>query len=105
MWSMWNAASDRDYYDRFGAYCDEDEAEICEDCSARWDLGAARDDWCATNRSVPEPVHSLAVKEQEVDSCEEVRNNEVPPWITFRAASQAGRRGSESVSRSIKSTA
>ena len=41
MWSMWNAPSDRDYYDPLGAYCDEDEAEICVDCGARWDRGEA----------------------------------------------------------------
>ena len=40
--------------------------------------GEACEEWCATNRPVPEPVHSLAVKEQEVDFFAEVRNNEVP---------------------------
>ena len=35
MWSMWNAPSDRDYYDPMGLDCDEDEPEICEDCGAR----------------------------------------------------------------------
>jgi len=56
MWSMWNAPSDLDYYDSFGAFCDEDEAEICEDCGARWNLGEACEEWCETNRPVPEPI-------------------------------------------------
>ena len=64
MWSMWNAPSDRDYYDPFGVDCDVDEPEICGDCSAQWDRGEACEDWCETNRPVPEPV---AVSEQEVN--------------------------------------
>jgi len=73
MWSMWNAPSDRDYYDPLGLDCDEDEAEICVDCSARWDRGEACEDWCETNRPVPEPVavSCLAVEEQEVNVFEE----------------------------------
>ena len=68
MWSMWNAPSDRDYYDSLDADRDEDEAEICGDCSARWDLGEACEDWCETNRAEPEPVQvsCRAVEEQEV---------------------------------------
>ena len=31
MWSMWNAPSDRDYYDPLGLDCDEDEPETCID--------------------------------------------------------------------------
>ena len=53
MW--WNAPSDRDYCDPLGLDCDEDEAEICEDCGARWDVGEACEEWCETNRPVPEP--------------------------------------------------
>ena len=68
MWSIRNAPSDRDYYESFGAYCDEDETEICGDSSARWDRGEACEDWCETNRPVPEPV---AVSEQEVNLFEE----------------------------------
>jgi hypothetical protein len=70
---MWNAPSDRDYYDPFGAYCDEDGAEICVDCDARWDRGEACEDWCETNRPVPEPVvvSCLAVEEQEINFFEE----------------------------------
>ena len=73
MW--WNAPSDRDYCDPFGAYCDE-EAEICGDCGARWDRGEACEDWCAMNRPVPEPVpvSCLAVEEQEVNFFEEAPN-------------------------------
>ena len=78
MWSMWNAPSDRDYYDPFGADCNEDEGEICVDCGARWDRGEACEDWCETNRSVPEPVPvtSLAVEEQKVNR--RPGTNEVP---------------------------
>src|SRR5215472_590249 len=76
VWSMWNAPSDRDYYDQCGAYCDGDEPEICEDCGARWDR--ACEDWCETNRpaSEPVPVSCLAVEEQEVNF-EEAGANEV----------------------------
>jgi hypothetical protein len=56
MWSMWNAPSDRDYYDPFGADCDKDEPEICGDCGARWDRGEACEEWCATNHPEPVPV-------------------------------------------------
>ena len=63
---MWNAPSDRDYYDQFGLDCAEDEPEICEDCGARWDR--ACEERCETNRPVPEPVpvSCRAVEEQEV---------------------------------------
>ena len=76
MWSLWNAPSDRDYYDSLGADWDEDEAEICEDCCARWDRGEACEEWCATNRAEPEavPVSCLTVEEQEVNFLEEARN-------------------------------
>ena len=52
MWSMWNAPSDRDYYDALGLDCDVDEPEICGDCRARWDLGEGCEEWCETNRPV-----------------------------------------------------
>jgi len=66
--SMWNAPSDRDYYDPFGAYCDEHEAEVCVDCGARWDSGEVCENWCEINRPVPEPVPASwpAVEEEEV---------------------------------------
>jgi len=77
---MWNAPSDRDYYDPLGLDCDEDEPDICRDCGTRWDLGEACEDWCETNRPVPEPVpvSCLAVEEQEVNFFEEADTNEVP---------------------------
>jgi hypothetical protein len=68
MWSMWNAPSDRDYYNWWSADCDEDEPDICGGCGARWDLGETCEEWCATNRAEPEPVPitRLGVEEQEV---------------------------------------
>ena len=80
MWSMWNAPSDRDYYDQLGVDCDQDEPEICEDCGARWDRGEACEEWCATNRAEPEPAPSscLAVEGQVGDVFEEADTNEVP---------------------------
>jgi hypothetical protein len=71
MWSMWNAPSDRDYYDPLGLDCDEDEPEICEDCGAR--RNQACEEWCETNRAEPEPapVSCLAVEEQEGNFFEE----------------------------------
>ena len=76
MWSMWNAPSDRDYYDPLGPDCDVDEPEICLDCLARWDLEEACEEWCASNRAEaePVPVSRLSVEEQEVDFFEEVQN-------------------------------
>jgi hypothetical protein len=73
---MWNAPSDRDYYDPFGADCDEDEAEICGDCGARRDRGETCEQWCAGNRPVWEPVAASlpAVEEQEVNFFERARN-------------------------------
>jgi len=69
MWSMWNAPSDRDYYDPLG---DEDKLEICEDCGAGWDQ--ACEEWCATNWAEPEPAPAscLAVEEPGVNVFEEV---------------------------------
>ena len=71
MWSMWNAPSDRDYYDPLGLDCDEDEPEICEDCGARWNQ--ACEDWCETNRPVAEtvPIICPTLEEQEVTFFEE----------------------------------
>ena len=73
MWSMWNAPSDRDYYDPLGLDCDENECEICEDCGARSDRGEACEDWCETNRPVrePVPISYPTVEEQEVTFFEE----------------------------------
>ena len=90
MWSMWNAPSDRDYYNPFEADYDEDETDICGNCCARWDRGEACEDWCETNRPVPEPVpvSCLAVDEQEGNFFEEAQMR-FRVWVTFRAASQA----------------
>jgi hypothetical protein len=67
---MWNAPSDRDYYDSLGAYWDEDQGEVCGDCGARLDLREACEEWCETNRAKPEPVAAsgLAVDEQEIEA-------------------------------------
>ena len=92
MWSMWNAPSDRDYYDSLGADCDEDEPDICGGCGARWDLGEACEEWCATNRAEPEPapVGCLTVEEQEVNDLRGgLAQMGFRVWVTFRAASQA----------------
>ena len=87
MWSMWNAPSDRDYYDALGLDCDFDEPEICGDCRARWDLGEACEDWCETNRPVAEPVPAscLVVEEQEVTFLP--GTNEVHEWTKVSADS------------------
>jgi hypothetical protein len=61
MWFMWNGPSDLEYYDSLGADRDEDEAEICGECGARWD------------RQSPERV-CLALEEQEVKFFEGARN-------------------------------
>ena len=76
MWSMWNAPSDRDYFDPLGLDCDADEPEICEDCGARWDRGEACED-CLRNESAHVGAGTdqlLAVEEQGVDFFEGPRN-------------------------------
>jgi hypothetical protein len=94
MWSLWNAPSGRDYYvsgwerftsrlhyyDPFGAYCNEDEPEICEDCSTRGDRGEACEDWCETNRPEPEPapISRLTVEEPGVRIGNDVLLQEAP---------------------------
>lgn len=55
MWSMWNAPSDRDYYNAYG--WDEDdrpEPEHCSHCGAGGDQ--ACEEWCYTNVAAPEPA-------------------------------------------------
>ena len=54
MWSMWNAPSDRDYYDPYGADEQDEEPEYCCHCGARWDQ--ACEEWCFTNAPASEPV-------------------------------------------------
>ena len=55
MWSIWNAPSDRDYYDPFG-WNDEkdDEPEYCGHCGARWDQPC--EESCYSNAPASEPV-------------------------------------------------
>jgi hypothetical protein len=64
MWSMWNAPSDRDYYDPEGLMEkeEEEEPEFCFSCYARSDQ--ACEEWCETNRpaSEPAPVDELAAE-------------------------------------------
>jgi hypothetical protein len=68
MWSMWNAPSDRDCYDPLGLDCDQDEPEICGDCSARWDRGEACEDLCTTNRQSRNRSRSVpSVGDEEVN--------------------------------------
>ena len=56
MWSMWNAPSDRDYYDSsIWDECEEDdEPEYCGQCGAGWHQ--ACEDWCDTNAPASEPA-------------------------------------------------
>jgi len=81
MWSMWNAPSDRDYYDPFGLDCDDCEPEICGDCSARWDRGEACEEWSATNRAEPELLvgshFSLAGRDLAAESDRQYRRTHV----------------------------
>jgi hypothetical protein len=52
MWSIWNAPSDRDYYDPFGWDEEDDEPQFCEHCGAREDQ--ACEEWCVTNAPASE---------------------------------------------------
>ena len=55
MLSMWNAPSDRDYYDPFGwDEPEEDSPDCCSHCGARGD--EACEEWCESNASAPEPA-------------------------------------------------
>jgi hypothetical protein len=56
MWSIWNAPSDRDYYDRFGwADEEDDEPEYCGHCGARWDQVC--EEWCYSNAPARAGAH------------------------------------------------
>lgn len=69
MWSMWNALSDRDYYDPHGwDEDDEPEPEHCLYCGAGWDQ--ACEEWCYTNAPASEPART------------ELTEPEPPPGIT-----------------------
>ena len=73
MWSIWNAPSDRDYYDQFGRE-EQDEEPDCWHCGARWDQ--ACEEWCCTNMPAPEPppaesieLELLPAKPKELTRC------------------------------------
>ena len=53
MWSMWNAPSDRDYYEQFDRRYDEDD-ERCLDCGASWKQVCEED--CPTRMASEEPA-------------------------------------------------
>ena len=52
MWSIWNAPSDRDYYDPSGLDEGDEQPEYCQHCGARWDQ--ACEEWCDTNAPASE---------------------------------------------------
>jgi len=52
MWSMWNAPSDRDYYEPYGRDEEDEEPEYCQHCGARWDQPC--EEWCDTNAPASE---------------------------------------------------
>jgi hypothetical protein len=54
MWSMWNAPSDRDYYDPYESDEQDEEQEYCGHCGARWD--EACEAWCCTKEPASEPA-------------------------------------------------
>ena len=55
MLSIWDAPSDRDYYDQFGAGEPDDELEsYCGDCGAR--SNQACEEWCSANTPASEPA-------------------------------------------------
>jgi hypothetical protein len=54
MWSMWNAPSDRDYYDPCGRDDEDDQPEYCCHCGAGGDQ--ACEEWCYTNAPAFEPT-------------------------------------------------
>jgi hypothetical protein len=90
MWSIWGAPSDLEYYDSLGADRDVDEPRICEDCGARWDRREACEDWCETNRPVPEPVPVSCLGSKSKRSLSSRGRQMIfRGWVTFRAASQA----------------
>ncbi|MCZ2079320.1 MAG: hypothetical protein LC130_30505 [Bryobacterales bacterium] len=95
MYSMWNAPSDRDYYDSLGGgsvYASEDNAEVCLCCDARWDLGKACEEWCETNRAALEPAPALpsVTEEQELPPLAGLEN---AGWTALRALTEVERQG------------
>jgi len=61
MWSMWNAPSDRDYYEQFSP---PEEEERCFSCGAG-ELQAC-EEWCETNRPAEEPAEEVPCEQFEV---------------------------------------
>lgn len=57
MWSMWDAPSDRDYYEQFNPYPPDEDDERCIDCGARWDKGEVCEPGCIYNQPAEEPSH------------------------------------------------
>jgi len=56
MWSMWNAPSERDYYDSQGwdEFDEDDEPRYCWHCGAQWDQPC--EESCYTNAPASEPA-------------------------------------------------
>jgi hypothetical protein len=54
MWSMWNAPSDRDYYDPYGRDDEDEQTEYCCHCGAGKDQ--ACEEWCYTDAPASEPA-------------------------------------------------
>jgi hypothetical protein len=52
MWSMWNAPSDRDYYEPYGPDDEDEQPQHCQHCGAREDQ--ACEEWCDTNTPASE---------------------------------------------------
>ena len=55
MLSIWNAPSDRDYYDQFRIDELEEDPEYCVHCGARW-WDQACEEWCCSNAPASEPA-------------------------------------------------
>lgn len=49
MWSIWNAPSDRDYYDPWGLW-EREEEDRCVDCGAAWNQEC--ETFCATRNLI-----------------------------------------------------
>jgi hypothetical protein len=64
MWSMWNAPSDRDYYDSRGwdEFDEDDEPRYCGHCGAQWDQ--ACEESCYTNAPAFEPPPTEATERE-----------------------------------------
>jgi hypothetical protein len=63
MWSMWNAPSDRDYYEAYGWDEEDDQSEYCQHCGARWDQ--ACEEWCDSNAPASEALSAGQTEPEE----------------------------------------